>query len=49
MLCENYFDNIIKSNFSYMMNSSNVKKTHKTRLYKHTLGVLLKNAFSLPK
>lgn len=29
MLCENYFDNIIKSNFSYLMNSSNIKKPGK--------------------
>lgn len=36
MLCENYFDNIIKSNFSYMMNSSNIKKKTTKHDYTNT-------------
>lgn len=35
MLCENYFDNIIKSNFSYLMNSSNIKKPENTIIQTH--------------
>lgn len=41
------FDNIIKSNFSYLMNNVTLKN-QKTQLYKHTLGVLLKIHFLCP-